>query len=59
MGRTEMHPPEDVIAKLRQAKVLLGHGKTEADAVRSITATEPTCWAQGSYPRPEDRTLRG
>jgi putative transposase len=36
------HTPEEIVAKLRQAEVLVGQGKTVADAVRAIGVTEPT-----------------
>jgi transposase-like protein len=42
MGRKKAHTPEEIIAKLRQAEVLVGQGKTVADAVRAIGVTEPT-----------------
>jgi putative transposase len=42
MGRRKAHTPEEIVAKLRQAEVLVGQGKTVADAVRAIGVTEPT-----------------
>ena len=42
MGRKKTHTPEEIVAKLRQAEVLVGQGQTVADAVRSIGVTEPT-----------------
>lgn len=42
MGRKKAHTPEEIVAKLRQAEVLIGQGKTVADAVRAIGVTEPT-----------------
>jgi len=42
MGRQKAHTPEEIVAKLRQAEVLVGQGKTVADAVRAIGVTEPT-----------------
>ena len=42
MARKKAHTPEEVVAKLRQAEVLVGQGKTVADAVRAIGVTEPT-----------------
>jgi transposase-like protein len=42
MGRKKTHTPEEIVAKLRQAEVLIGQGKTVADAVRAIGVTEPT-----------------
>ncbi|MFN7635134.1 MAG: IS3 family transposase [Acetobacteraceae bacterium] len=42
MGRKKSHTPEEIVAKLRQAEVLVGQGKTVADAVRAIGVTEPT-----------------
>ena len=42
MARQKAHTPEEIVAKLRQAEVLTGQGKTVADAVRAIGVTEPT-----------------
>ena len=42
MGRKKAHTPEEIVAKLRQAEVLIGQGKTVAEAVRAIGVTEPT-----------------
>jgi hypothetical protein len=42
MGRKKAHAPEEIVAKLRQSEVLIGQGKTVADAVRAIGVTEPT-----------------
>jgi transposase-like protein len=42
MGRKKTHTAEEIVAKLRQAEVLVGQGKTVADAVRAIGVTEPT-----------------
>jgi transposase-like protein len=42
MGRKKAHTPEEIVAKLRQAEVLVGQGKTVADAGRAISVTEPT-----------------
>ena len=42
MGRKKAHTPEEIVAKLRQAEVLVGQGRTVADAVRAIGVTEPT-----------------
>lgn len=42
MARKKSHTPEEIVAKLRQAEVLVGQGKTVADAVRAIGVTEPT-----------------
>ncbi len=41
MARKKAHTPEEIVAKLRQAEVLVGQGKTVADAVRAIGVTEP------------------
>ena len=41
-GRKKTHTPEEIVAKLRQAEVLVGQGKTVADAVRAIGVTDPT-----------------
>lgn len=42
MGRKKAHTPEEIVAKLRQAEVLVRQGQTVADAVRAIGVTEPT-----------------
>ena len=42
MARQKAHTPEEIVAKLRQAEVLIGQGKTVAEAVRAIGVTEPT-----------------
>ena len=42
MGRKKTHTPEEIVAKLRQLEVLVGQGKTVAEAVRAIGVTEPT-----------------
>lgn len=42
MGRKKTHMPEEIVAKLRQAEVLVVQEKTVADAVRAIGVTEPT-----------------
>ena len=42
MGRKKAHTPEEIVARLRQAEVLVAQGKTVADAVRAIGVTEPT-----------------
>ncbi len=39
MGRKKAHTPEEIVAKLRHAEVLVGQGKTVADAVRAIGVT--------------------
>lgn len=36
------HTPEEIVAKLRQVEVLVGQGKSVAEAVRMIGVTEPT-----------------
>lgn len=41
MGRKKAHAPEQIVAKLRQVEVLVGQGRTVADAVRAIRVTEP------------------
>jgi putative transposase len=41
MARQKVHTPEEIVAKLRQAKVLVAQGKSVAEAVRSIGVTEP------------------
>jgi hypothetical protein len=36
------HKPEEIVAKLRQADVLISQGQSAADAVRAIRVTEVT-----------------
>ena len=36
------HRPEEIVAKLRQVEVLVGQGKSQADAIRAIGVTEQT-----------------
>ena len=50
MARKKAHTPEEIVAKLRQAEVLVGQGKTVADAVRAIGVTEPTYYLNGLLP---------
>jgi transposase-like protein len=42
MARGKAHTPEEIVAKLRQVEVLVGQGKSVAEAVRAIGVTEPT-----------------
>ncbi len=42
MARKKAHTPEGIVAKLWQVEVLVGQGKTVAEAVRAIGVTEPT-----------------
>jgi putative transposase len=42
MGKRQRHTPEQIIAKLREAEVLIGQGKTIAQASKQIGATEQT-----------------
>ena len=42
MARRKAHTPEEIVAKLRQVEVLVGQGKSVAEAVRSIGVTEPS-----------------
>ena len=41
MGRKQ-HKPEEIVAKLRQVEVLVGHGRTVTDGARAIGVTEAT-----------------
>ena len=36
------HKPEEIVAKLRQAEVLLAQGKTVTEAERTLGVTEQT-----------------
>lgn len=42
MARKKVHTPEEIVAKLRQAEVVVAQGKSVAEAVRAIGVTEPT-----------------
>ncbi len=39
---SKRHKPEEVVAKLRRADVLVPQGQSAAEAVRAIGVTEPT-----------------
>jgi hypothetical protein len=39
---TKRHKPEDVVAKLRQADVLIAQGQSLADVIRALGVTEAT-----------------
>ena len=39
---TKRHKPEDVVAKLRQADVLIAQGQSVADVIRTLGVTEVT-----------------
>ncbi len=41
MGQ-KRHKPEEIVAKLRQVDVLVSHGRSVAEAVRSIGVTQFT-----------------
>jgi transposase-like protein len=42
MGRKRMHTPEEIVAKLRQAEVLVAGGKSVVEAVRALGVSEAT-----------------
>ena len=42
MGRKRVHTPEETVAKLRQAEVLIAQGKSVAEAVQAIAVSEAT-----------------
>ena len=42
MARKKAQTPEEIVARLRQVEVLVGQGKSVAEAVRSIGVTEPS-----------------
>jgi len=50
MARKKAHTPEEIVAKLRQAEVLVGQGKTVADAMRAIGVTSRRQRPQGGKP---------
>jgi putative transposase len=54
--------PEEVIAKLREADVLLGQGKKVAEVVKALGVSEVTCcrWRQeyGGMSVPQARRLK-
>ena len=39
---TKRHKPEEIVSKLRQVDVLVGQGKSRADAIRAVSITEQT-----------------
>ena len=41
-GTGKAHTPDETVAKLRQVGVLVGQGKSVAEAVRAIGVTEPS-----------------
>ena len=47
MARKKAHTPEEIVAKPRQAEVLIGQGTTVAGAVRAIGVTEPKATPAG------------
>ncbi len=57
MGRKKTHPPEEIVAKLRQVEVLAAQGKAVAEAVRAIGVSEPSygtsCWTARCSTRSE------
>jgi len=38
------HKPEEIVAKLRQASMMVAQGKPLADAIRTSGVTEVTCY---------------
>ena len=36
----KLHKPEEIVTKLRQVDVLVSHGQSVADAIRSMGVTE-------------------
>ncbi len=42
MAKKKGHTPEEIVAKLRQADVLVSQGRSVADAIRAIGVTEVT-----------------
>lgn len=36
------HKPEEIVSKLRQVDVLVGHGMARVDAIREVSITEQT-----------------
>ncbi len=42
MAKKKGHKPEEIVAKLRQADVLVPQGRSVADAIRAIGVTEVT-----------------
>ena len=39
---TKRHKPEEIVSKLRQVDVLVGQGKSRADAIRAVSINEQT-----------------
>ena len=42
MAKKKGHPPEEIVAKLRRADVLVSQGRSVADAIRAIGVTGVT-----------------
>ena len=42
MARQKAHTPEEIVAKLRQAEVLIGQGTAVAEICRKMGVSEPT-----------------
>lgn len=63
MGRKDAHTPEEIVATLRQAEVLIGQGKPVANTVRAIVATtaciEKASPRENGYVEPFNGKLRG
>ncbi len=59
MAGKKAHTPEEIVAKLRQAEVMIGQGKTVADAVRAIGVTEPTWRNSGRAHSPAEARMVG
>lgn len=36
--------PEEIVSKLRQVEVVIGHGLSRLDAIKRIGAVEQTCY---------------
>ena len=52
------HKPEEIVAKLRQVEVLTAHGRTVAEAIRSIGVTKVSSGTSCSTARSSPRSRR-
>lgn len=50
--------PEEIVAKLRQADVLISQGQSVAEAIRAIGVTEVTYGTNSSMARSSTRSRR-
>jgi putative transposase len=44
IAKQKRHSPEEIVGKLRQIEVLMGQGKSVAEAARAASVTEQACY---------------